>query len=151
MVVARLSSTSSRFPPISPAATSVQNRWEKTRGYLVQAAESDDPCSRSNRTSLSTRASSLFSTCEARMLSERTTDRPESTMVESCRVMTATSRSLTRSEIPGILISVLRLTCDFGVTEMGMYPISRSRRMTSAMLSPSSWPSTRLPERSRTL
>ena len=34
--------------------------------------------------------------------------------------MTATSRSLTRSEIPGILISVLRLTADFGVTEMGM-------------------------------
>ncbi len=41
-------------------------------------------------------------------------------MVESCRVITATSRSLTRSEIPGILISVLRLTADLGVTEMGM-------------------------------
>ena len=85
------------------------------------------------------------------MPSDRTTDRPESTIVESCRVMTATSRSLTRSEMPGILISVLRLTVDFGVTEMGMYPISRSRRTTSAMLSPSSWPSTRLPDRSRTL
>ena len=54
------------------------------------------------------------------MPSERTTDRPESTMVESCRVITATSRSLTRSEIPGILISVLRLTADLGVTEMGI-------------------------------
>ena len=41
-------------------------------------------------------------------------------MVESCRVMTATSRSFTRSEMPGILISVLRLTDDFGVTEMGI-------------------------------
>ena len=41
-------------------------------------------------------------------------------MVESCRVTTATSRSLTRSERPGILISVFRLTADLGVTEMGM-------------------------------
>ena len=54
------------------------------------------------------------------MPSDRTTESPESTMVESCRVMTATSCSLTRSDSPGILISVLRLTADFGVTEIGM-------------------------------
>ena len=86
----------------------------------MQATERDEPCSRSKRTSLSTRASSLFSACAARMLSDRTTESPESTMVDSCRVITATSRSLTRSEMPGILISVLRLTLDLGVTEMGM-------------------------------
>jgi len=41
-------------------------------------------------------------------------------MVDSWRVITAISRSLIRPEMPGILISVLRLTADFGVTEMGM-------------------------------
>ena len=41
-------------------------------------------------------------------------------MVASWRVTTAISRSLTRSERPGILISVLRLTAVLGVTEMGM-------------------------------
>ena len=120
MVLAKLANTSSRFPPISPAWTSVQNRWEKTFGCLAQATDSEDPCSRSSRTSLRTRANSGFSTWAARMPNDRTTDRPESTMVESWRVMTATSRSLTRSEMPGILISVLRLTADLGVTEMGM-------------------------------
>ena len=123
----------------------------KTLGCLAQAADSDEPCSRSSRTSSRTLASSVFSTWAARIPSERTTESPESTMVESCRVMTAISRSLTRSERPGILISVFTLTADLGVTEMGMYPISRRRRTTSAMLSPSSWPSTRLPVRSRTL
>ena len=54
------------------------------------------------------------------MPNDRTTDRPESTMVESCRVTTATSLSLTRSEKPGILISVFMLMFDFGVTEIGM-------------------------------
>jgi hypothetical protein len=34
--------------------------------------------------------------------------------------MTAISRSLIRPDRPGILISVLRLTADFGVTEIGM-------------------------------
>ncbi len=85
------------------------------------------------------------------MPNERTTESPESTMVESCRVTTANSRSFTRSVMPGILISVFRLTADLGVTEMGMYPISRRRRTTSAMLSPSSCPSTRPPDLSRTL
>ena len=41
-------------------------------------------------------------------------------MVASWRVTTATSRSLMRSDSPGILISVFRLTADLGVTEMGM-------------------------------
>ena len=82
---------------------------------------------------------------------ERTTESPESTIVESWRVMTAISRSLIRPDSPGILISVFRLTADFGVTEIGMYPISRRRRTTSAMLSPSSCPSTREPDWSRTL
>ena len=66
------------------------------------------------------RASSGFSTWAPRIPSERTTDSPESTIVESWRVMTAISRSLIRPEIPGILISVFRLTADFGVTEIGM-------------------------------
>ena len=80
---------------------------------MAHAADSDEPCSRSSRTATSTLASVGFSTWAARMLKERTTDNPESTMVESWRVNTATSRSFTLSEKPGILISVLRLTVRF--------------------------------------
>ncbi len=65
--------------------------------------------------------------------------------------MTATSFNFTRSVRPGILISVFMEMFDFGVTAMGMYPISRNFRTTNAMLSPSSCPSTRLPDLSRTL
>ena len=61
-----------------------------------------------------------ISVCPARMPRDRTTDSPESTIVDSWRVTTETSRSFTRSENPGILISVLRLTGDLGVTEIGM-------------------------------
>ncbi len=129
----------------------MQYSLENAFGCLAQATDNDEPCSRSVRTSLRIRASSGFSTWLARIPSERTTDRPESTMVDSWRVMTATSRSLIRPVIPGILISVFRLTTDLGVTEMGMYPISRRRRTTRAMLSPSSCPSTRSPDLSRTL
>ena len=89
-------------------------------GCLAQATESEEPCSRSRRTCVRIRASSGFSTCVPKMPSERTTDSPESTMVDNWRVMTAISRSLIRSDSPGILISVFRLTADFGVTEMGM-------------------------------
>ena len=49
----------------------------------------------------------------------RTTDRPESIIVASWRVATATSASFTRLVRPGMWISVLRLTLPFGVTEMG--------------------------------
>ena len=59
-------------------------------------------------------------TRSARITSDRTTDSPESTMVASCRVTTATSFSFTRSDKPGILISFFMEMLGFGVTEMGM-------------------------------
>ena len=118
--VARLARTSSRFPPTSPAWTSVQNSSENTLGCFAHAVDSAEPFSTSRRTANKTRANSLFSTWPARIPSERTTDNPESTMVDSCRVTTATSFNLTRSEIPGILISVFMLMFDFGVTAMGI-------------------------------
>ena len=53
------------------------------------------------RTSPRTRASSLFSHLAGQEPEGRTTDRPESIMVASCRVATAISASLTRFDETG--------------------------------------------------
>ena len=73
----------------------------KTRGCLARADDSAWPASTSLRTSPSTRASSLFSVCSARMVSARSSESPELIIVANWRDMIARSLSLTFAPKPG--------------------------------------------------
>ena len=79
----------------------------KTASSAANAVESASPPSTAWRTPVSTRRSSGFSACSARMPSERSSGRPESIIVASWREKTASSLSLTR-RATGSRISVLR-------------------------------------------
>ena len=107
------------LPPISPAATIATYRSSKTLGCLARAAERLVPESTSSWTLRSTAAKCLFSTWLASTAIERLIESPESTIVANCRVKTATSFGLMRSEKPGMMISVFRPLPLAGATETG--------------------------------
>ena len=97
--------TESRKPPTSPALTMLIMIGGNTRGCFASAADSAVPVSTSLRTSLRTRASSLLSVCSERIVSVRSNERPELTIVANWRAMTDRSLSFTLLPNPGIVSS----------------------------------------------
>src|SRR3954447_4888441 len=124
-------------------------RGGNTLGCLPSADDRLLPVSTSLRTSPAMRASSLFSVCSVRIVSARSSDRPELIIVANWRLKTARSFSLTFLPMPGIFSSVfIPARCGWMLT--GAYPIDFSRWTTCACVSPSRVPVTSFPALSRT-
>ncbi len=83
-------------------------RGGNTVGCTASASLSARPPSTSVRTWASTLASGLHSVCSSRIVSERSSDSPELTIVANCRDMIARSLSPTLLPKPGMMMSRLR-------------------------------------------
>src|SRR5688572_19402988 len=140
LYVAILSSSVSRAPACSPAATRLTNRSSKCNGCLPSASASDVPPSTSDLIARMSFCIAGFSCPAPTMSNDCTSGMPAVIIVASCREKMAIS--------PGVTLPCLRNSMLCLRTRVGTTPWRRSSERTAASLVETTLPLTLLPVRS---